>query len=43
MKKKDFTVDGITYTVHATTEDGIKKGIKMVKAAVKRLKKEDEE
>jgi len=36
MKSKQFKVDGITYTVHATTEKGIKDAIRMMKKSIKK-------
>ncbi len=40
MKTKQFKVDGITYTVRATTEKGIKDAIRMMKNSIKKNKEE---
>ena len=42
MIKKQVVIDGITYTVSATTESGAKKGIQMLKKSLKQIKKQDE-
>jgi len=38
MKEKKFKVDGIEYTVKATTEDGLKRAEKAFKKSIKRTK-----
>ena len=47
MKKTDVQLYGITYTVRATTDKGLRDGIKQLKRSLKRMmeddKKEDEE
>jgi hypothetical protein len=43
MIKTDIKIDGITYTVRATTEAGIKDAIRAIKKAVKQNKKQDED
>lgn len=37
MKKKDVKIKGITYTVHATTDAGVERGIKQLKRDIKRM------
>lgn len=37
MKKQDVIIKGITYTVHATTEEGLKQGIKQLRKSIKRM------
>ena len=37
MKKQDVKIKGITYTVHATTEQGVQDGIKQLKRSIKRM------
>lgn len=39
MESKEVTIDGITYTVRSTTPEGLAKAIKMLKASLKRTKK----
>lgn len=41
MKEKQFELDGIKYTVKATTEDGLKKAIRSLKKSIKKNKEED--
>ena len=36
MKEKQFKIDGVTYTVKATTEEGLKKAVRMMKKAHKK-------
>lgn len=47
MKKTDVNLYGITYTVHATTDAGLRDGIRQLKKSIKRMmdedKKEDED
>lgn len=43
MIKTEVKIDGITYTVRATTEAGIKSAIRALKKAVKQNKKYDED
>jgi hypothetical protein len=43
MIKSEVTIKGITYTVRATTEAGIKDAIRAIKRAVKQNKKQDED
>lgn len=47
MKKTDVQLYGITYTVHATTDKGLRDGIRQLKRSLKRMMddetKEDEE
>ena len=43
MKSKEVTIDGITYTVKATTEAGLKKGISQLKRSLKRDKTKEED
>jgi len=42
MIKTEVKIDGITYTVRATTEAGIKSAIRAVKKAVKQIKKDED-
>ncbi len=42
MKKEDVTIKGITYTVHATTHEGVKKGIAQLKRDLKKMDINDE-
>lgn len=42
MIKQEVKIDGITYTVRATTEAGIKSAIRAVKKAVKQIKKDED-
>lgn len=41
MKIKEVKIDGITYTVRATTNEGLKKAIKDFKKAVKKYRDSD--
>ena len=41
MKEKTFKVDGIEYTVKATTVDGLKKAEKAFKKSIKKVKEDD--
>ncbi len=41
MKVKEVKISGITYTVRASTNAGIKSAIKMLKAATKKKKDKD--
>ena len=47
MKKTDVNLYGITYTVRAITDVGLRDGIRQLKASIERMmeqdKKEDEE
>jgi hypothetical protein len=43
MKKKQITIDDITYTVSATTNAGVKDGIRMLKKSLKQNKKDKEQ
>ena len=43
MKKKDIEIKGITYTVRATTDAGLKDGIKQLKASIKRMMDENKD
>ena len=43
MKKKQITIDDITYTVSATTAAGVKDGIRMLKKSLKQNKKDKEQ
>ena len=46
MKKTDVQIKGITYTVHATTDAGLRDGIKQLQRSIKRMmdeKTKDEE
>ena len=43
MIKKDVVIDGITYSVSANTESGVKRGIQMLKKNLKQIKKQDEQ
>lgn len=42
MKSKEVTIDGITYTVKATTDAGLKRGISQLKRSLKKSKENDE-
>ena len=42
MKSKEVTIDGITYTVRATTEAGLKRGVSQLKRSLKKQKDTDE-
>jgi len=42
MKIKEVKVDGITYTVRATTNEGLKKAIKDFKKAIKKSSTQDD-
>jgi len=37
MKKTDVQIHGITYTVHATTDAGLRDGIKQLKKSIKKM------
>ncbi len=37
MKKTDVELYGITYTVRATTDKGLREGIKQLKKSIKRM------
>tara|TARA_R110001606_G_scaffold16831_3_gene66672 strand:+ start:2085 stop:2216 length:132 start_codon:yes stop_codon:yes gene_type:complete len=41
MKEKEFELDGIKYTVRATTEDGVKRAIRSLKKSIKKNKEQD--
>lgn len=41
MKEKTFKMYGGTYTVRATTEEGLKNAIKSLKKSIKKNKEED--
>lgn len=41
MKKTDVSLYGITYTVSATTDKGLRDGIRQLKASLKRMMDED--
>ena len=41
MKEKEFELDGIKYTVRATTEDGVKRAIRSLKKSIKKNKEEN--
>ena len=43
MKKKQIIIDYITYTVSATTNVGVKDGIRMLKKSLKQNKKDKEQ
>lgn len=43
MIKKEVKIDGITYTVSATTNAGVKDGIRMLKKSLKQTKKDKEQ
>ena len=38
MKKTDVQIDGITYTVRATTDRGLRDGIRQLQQSLKRMK-----
>lgn len=42
MKKTDVQLYGITYTVRATTDAGLREGIKQLKKSIERMMGEDE-
>jgi len=37
MKKTNIEIEGITYTVHSTTDAGLIDAVKQLKASVKRM------
>lgn len=41
MKKTDVQLYGITYTVHATTDKGLRDGIRQLKRSIERMMEED--
>jgi len=41
MKKTDVNIKGITYTVRATTDAGLREGIKQLRASIKRMMKDE--
>lgn len=41
MKKTDVNIKGITYTVRATTDAGLREGIKQLKKSIKRMMDEE--
>ena len=41
MKITEVEIDGITYTIRSTTNEGLKKAKRMLKASLKRQQKED--
>lgn len=41
MKITEIDIDGITYTIRSTTNEGLKEAKKMLKASLKRQKKQD--
>lgn len=41
MKEKEFELDGIKYTVRATTEEGVKRAIRSLKKSIKKNKEQD--
>ena len=41
MKKTDVNLYGITYTVHATTDKGLRDGIRELKKSIKRMMDEE--
>lgn len=41
MKKTDVNLYGITYTVHATTDKGLRDGIRELKKSLKRMMDEE--
>lgn len=41
MKKTDVQLYGITYTVRATTDKGLRDGIRQLKKDIKRMMEED--
>ena len=43
MKIKEVKIDGITYTVRATTNEGLKRAIKDFKKAVKKSRNNDDD
>jgi hypothetical protein len=43
MKKKEVKIDGITYTVSASTERGVKDAERMLKRSLKQIKKTKDE
>lgn len=43
MKKETIIINGITYTVSATTGQGLKDAIKMLKKSLKTIKKQDDD
>ena len=42
MKKTDVQLYGITYTVRATTDKGLRDGIRQLKKDIKRMMEQDE-
>ena len=42
MKKTDVQLYGITYTVRATTDKGLRDGIRQLKKDIKRMMDQDE-
>ena len=38
MKEKQFKIDGATYTVKSTTEEGLKKAVRSLKKSLKKNK-----
>ena len=42
MQKREITIKGITYTVRATTEQGVEDAIRMLKKSLKQNKEEEE-
>lgn len=43
MKSKEIVIDGITYTVKASTDAGVKEAERMLKKSLKDQKKREEE
>ena len=41
MKITEETIDGITYTIRSTTKEGLKRAKRMLKASLKRQKKDN--
>ena len=41
MKITEVEIDGITYTIRSTTNEGLKRAKRMLKASLKRQKKQD--
>ena len=41
MKITEIEIDGITYTIRSTTNEGLKKAKRQLKASLKRSKKDD--
>lgn len=37
MKKTDVSINGITYTVRSTTDQGLREAIKQLKKSIKRM------